>query len=696
MIMVYLLLVSCAQEGPEQSYMSLGDYNGWSEYLGGPDRNHYSTLDQWNRDNIKGLKPAWIYYARDSGQMQMNPIVVGDRLYGISAGLEVFALDASSGLELWANRDSANSWHTASRGVAYWQQGNIRRIFFVRGAKLFAINADTGEFDLAFGDKGAIDLHEGLPAIAKEKFITSTTPVTVFKDLLIIPTRVGEGVGAAPGDIRAFSAVSGSLAWTFRTIPYPSEFGYHTWDNKEAYTNDYIGGANNWAGMAVDTTAGLVYVPTGSASPDFYGGQRIGDNLFSNCLLALDASSGERIWHFQFVHHDLWDRDPPAPPNLLEVMRNGKKIPAVVQVTKQGYVFVFNRLTGEPLFEIEEVAFPGSQLRGESPSATQPIPVLPRPFARQVEALTRNDLNAYSKDIDSLQTQFDQFIKQTYHPPDVRDGLLLPGYDGAAEWGGAAAEPSEGIIYVNSNEMAWELRMAANIVNETLSYEEDLYRKHCSSCHQQDRSGNAASGYPSLLDVPNKWRREDLTQVIRNGQGMMPAFSHLKPVELQAVLDFILEIEKEPSGEKSELPLIPYRHAGYRKWLDSEGLPGISPPWGTLHAIDLNTGKYRWSVTLGENQLLAARGIRNTGTENYGGPVVTQNGLLFIAATKDGFLRCFDKENGELLWQYKLPAPAFMTPSMYQIGNRQYLVVACGGEKLGTPKGNQIVAFSLN
>ena len=696
LICALLVLVSCAEKSSNDAYMKGGSYEQWSDYLGGPDRNHFTTLDQWNSSNVGDLKPAWTYLAADSGQMQMNPIVVDNVLFGISAGLEVFAVDAATGAELWSNRDTINTWHSASRGVAYWQKDDMRRVFFVRGSRLWALNAENGVLDLGFGEQGSIDLRTGLPPIAKDKFITSTTPVTVFKDLLIVPTRVSEGVGAAPGDIRAFNAASGALEWTFHTIPYPVEFGYQTWMNKEAYLNEYIGGANNWAGMAVDTTAGIVFVPTGSTSPDFYGGQRLGDNLFSNCLLALDASTGERIWHFQFVHHDLWDRDPPAPPNLIEVKRQGEIIPAVAQVTKQGYVFIFHRLTGEPLFEIEEKPFPGSDLIGESTAKTQPIPVLPKPFARQVEDLSIEYLNPYSKDLDSLRKQFGQFVKRTYYPPALKPGLLLPGYDGGAEWGGAAADPSDGILYVNSNEMAWELRMESNISERKRSYEEDLYRKHCSSCHQNNRAGNAASGYPSLLEVPEMWTREDLSRVIGNGQGMMPAFSHLKPVEVSAIMDFILQIEKEPTGKESDEPVIPYRHTGYRKWLDSDGLPAINPPWGTLHAIDLNSGQYRWSITLGENQLLAEKGIKETGTENYGGPVVTQNGLLFIAGTKDGFLRCFDKENGALLWQYKLPAPAFMTPAVYQVEGKQFLVVACGGEKLGTTKSNQIIAFALS
>ena len=360
------------------------DYTQWREYLGGPDRNHYSELTQINTENVTRLKLAWTYAAPDTGQMQMSPIIVDGMLYGVSASVQAFALDAATGREIWHFGDPLKAWHSTSRGVAYWSNGSDQRILYTIGPRLWALNAKTGKPIETFGQGGSVDLHEGLPAQAQNKFIISNTPGTVFENLIVMPVRLSEGTDAAPGDIRAFDVVTGKLAWTFHTIPYPSEAGYETWDNKKAYTNTETGAANNWAGMAVDREAGILYVPTGSASPDFYGGHRTGSNLYANCLLALDARTGKRLWHYQFTHHDIWDRDLPAPPNLLRVKRNGQTIDAVAQVTKQGYVFVFDRKTGVPLFDIEEVPAPASGLQDEQAWPTQPVPVLPKPFARQI------------------------------------------------------------------------------------------------------------------------------------------------------------------------------------------------------------------------------------------------------------------------------------------------------------------------
>ncbi|UWX54948.1 c-type cytochrome [Maribacter litopenaei] len=539
-----------------------------------------------------------------------------------------------------------------------------------------------------------------MPESAKNKFVISNTPGTVFKDLIVMPLRVSEGAGAAPGDIIAFNVITGELAWSFHTIPHPGEYGYETWEDSTSYNNPIVGAANNWAGMAVDEEAEIIFVPTGSAAPDFYGGVRRGQNLFSNSLLALNANTGERIWHFQFTHHDIWDRDPPAPPNLLMVERDGKKIPAVAQVTKQGYVFVFNRLTGEPLFDIKEVPVPTSVLEGEETWPTQPIPVSPKPFARQSQDLTESNISPFAENRDELISLFKASNKAQYAPPNTEPVLLLPGYDGAAEWGGASVNPDDGILYVNSNEMAWTLLMNQNTGE---SYDgplgEATYQKFCVTCHQSDRTGNMASGYPSLIDLQLRKNKNEVAEIITNGKGMMTGFPQLSKKEMDALLAFLFDeeikhsvaLENVPQDTIQEL----YKHAGYTKFLDSNGLPGISPPWGTMHAIDLNTGNFKWSIPFGNTPELGEEGI-GTGTENYGGAVVTENGLLFIAATRDGFFRAYDKENGLLLWEYELPAPAFATPAMYEFNGKQYIAIACGGEKLGTKKGNQIIAFALN
>jgi quinoprotein glucose dehydrogenase len=451
--------------------------------------------------------------------------------------------------------------------------------------------------------------------------------------------------------------------------------------------------------MAVDEARGIIYVPTGSAAPDFYGGIRKGSNLFANCLLALDAKTGRRLWHFQFTHHDIWDRDPPAPPNLITITRNGKKIPAVAQVTKQGYVYVFHRETGDPLFDIKELPVPASSLKGERSWETQPFPVSPKPFARQSSELTENDVNPYSKNQDSLKAILNAADKRIYAPPSLKPVLLFPGYDGAAEWGGASADPEDGILYVNSNEMPWIMEMEENKpAPEGLPYGESVYQKYCAVCHQKDRGGMVDSGFPSLINIGDKLSKEEVLNQIKLGKGMMIGFPQLTSIEKEGLISFLMD-EDDKKEVGSNLPAsedIPYKHKGYNKFLTSDGLPAISPPWGTLHAIDLNSGEFIWSVPFGDTPELKEQGYPTTGTENYGGAVVTENGLLFIGATKDGYFRVFDKHNGKVLWEFKLPAAAFATPAMYQVNGKQYIAIACGGEKLGTEKGNQIVAFSLD
>lgn len=670
----------------------------WPEYLGGPDRNHYSPLTQINADNVGRLAVAWTYSAPDSGQMQTSPIMVDGLVYGVTSTVQAFALDAKTGKEVWRFGDPLKSWASTSRGVTYWQDGSDRRILYTVGPNLWALDAKTGKPVQSFGDGGKVDLHTGLPAAAKDKFIISNTPGTLFGDLIIMPVRLSEEADAAPGDIRAFNVRTGKLAWSFHTIPYPGEPGYETWP-KEAYKNTDVGAANNWSGMAVDRKRGIVFVPTGSASYDFYGGNRRGQNLYANCLLALDAQTGKRLWHYQFIHHDVWDRDIPAPPNLVTLNHNGKRVDAVAQVTKQGYVFVFDRVTGKPLFPINEVAAPKSTIPGEVTWPTQPLPSKPAPYARQVNTLTENDISPYAENRDSLVARFRKYRKELFAAPSREGTIIYPGFDGGAEWGGAAADP-EGILYVNSNEMAWILTMVDTPKQDALAHlptGERIYTTTCTPCHGADRKGNAKSGYPSLVDIGRRRDRAAVTQVISNGKGMMPGFTTLTADEKQALVAFLFGEEKKEvtSAVASKKPWLPYRSTGYNKFLDSQGLPAIAPPWGTLNAINLNTGDYLWKIPFGEVQALKDKGIPTTGTENYGGPVITASGLLFIGATKDGKFRAFDKKTGKLLWETKLPAAAFATPVTYQIGGKQYVVIACGGQKLGTPKGNQYVAFAL-
>lgn len=672
----------------------------WSEYLGGSDRNHYSTLTQIDSSNVRNLTLAWEYHMKDSGQIQCNPIIVDGVLYGMTATVQPFALNAATGKEIWRIRDSTEmTWYGTSRGVTYWEDDDDKRILYTKESWLYAVDALTGKSITSFGESGRVSLGTGLGPLAKSRFVISNTPGAVYEDIIIMPLRVSEGSDALPGYVQAFNIRTGKLEWVFKTIPKPGEPGYETWP-PQAYQDSTIGGANNWSGMAVDRTRGIVYVPTGSAASDFYGANRHGDNLFANTLLALNARTGERIWHFQMVHHDLLDRDAPAPPNLLTVTQNGKKIDAVAQVTKQGFVFLFNRETGSPLFPVMEVPAPASDIPGELASMTQPKPVKPLPYARQ--QFTVGDINPDAENKAEIQELFKKSRSEGPFTPLSRRGtIIFPGLDGGAEWGGAAVDP-DGTIYINSNEMAWLISLDTTYEEEGAHPGQKLYLANCATCHRADRKGNPASGFPALLRPEDRFTRDHIINTISTGKGMMPAFKRLTEEEKKLLVAFLFGDKAEPVVDKKEpgqnkiaSKKKNYRISGYTKFLDKNGYPAISPPWGTLNAIDLNTGEYKWKKTFGETPKLAAKGLPQTGSDSYGGPAITASGLLFIAGTKDSKFRVYSTKTGVLLWETKLPAPAFATPSIYSVDGTQFVVVACGGTKLGAPKGESYVAFAL-
>lgn len=704
LLSIVLLLFGVTALRPIDDPLKPGDdpYRGWSEYLGGPDRNHYSSLTQINTGNVQKLTVAWTYAAPDSGQMQVNPIMVDGVLYGVTATVQAFALDAATGREIWRFGDGLKAWHSTSRGVSYWSDGKgDKRILYTVGPDLFALDVTTGRKISSFGDSGRVSLRTGLGRPANDKFVISNTPGTIINDLIVMPLRLDEGPEAAPGHIQAFEVRTGKLAWTFHTIPQPGEYGYNTW-SPDNHKNTDVGGANCWAGMAVDRARNILYVPTGSAAFDFYGGNRKGQNLFANCLLALDARTGKRLWHYQYIHHDIWDRDLPAPPNLLTITRDGRKIDAVAQITKMGTVFVFDRVTGEPLFPIREVPVPASTIPGEKTWPTQPIPTKPAPFVRQT--MTEADINPDLENRDSLIAVFRRMGKRSFEPFTKQPTLALPGTDGGAEWGGAAADPQDGILYVNANEMAWTFQLVDTLKPDALAHlgaGERIYTVNCSNCHGPERKGNAKSGYPSLVNISQRRDSAYINDIVSHGKGMMPGFTQLSGAEKKALVSFLFGLEKPgdkaAAPSKKVPPYAPYKVTGYNKFLDSKGNPVLKGPWGTLNAIDLNTGEYRWTLPLGQQPRKdnAAGDDGQTGTENYGGPVATAGGLLFIAATPDEKFRAFDKKTGKLLWSARLPAAGFATPCTYEIGGKQFVVVACGGGKLGTKKGNQYVAFAL-
>jgi quinoprotein glucose dehydrogenase len=585
----------------------------------------YSPLDQINRRNVARLKPLWTYHTGEleggrGRTIECTPIVIDGVMYVTTGFLRVVALDAATGSERWQFdplKEHPTRYPQASggvnRGCAYWsdgKEGGQRRIIHGTGdGRLFSLDAKTGKLDPKFADGGICNLRDGLdPKVAGLAYGPTSAPA-LWHDTIIVGVSCGEGPGiAAPGDIRAFDVRTGKQVWRFRTVPGPGEFGHETWEGDSWKDR---GAANAWGGCSVDLDRGLVFAGLGSAAFDFYGGDRRGANLFANCTIALDAKTGRRVWHFQTLHHDLWDHDLPVYPNLVTVTQNGKATDAVAQVTKTGYVFLFDRATGQPLFPIEERPVPASDIPGEAAAPTQPVPVKPPPFSAQfLDETNVTDIGAANR-ASVLERLKSIRGGPAFNPPSRQGTVVIPGFHGGANWSGASFDPTTGWLYVNSN------------------------------------------------NVPN------ITSLVDAKPGKAPRYG-------------------------------PYEHAGYEQFQDHEGYPAIKPPWGVLSAINLNTGEFAWQVPLGEYVELTARGIPRTGTETFGGSIVTAGGLVFIAGTKDERIHAFDKQTGQLLWEHPLPAGGYATPATYQVNGRQYVVIAASGAgKLGTKAGDAYVAFGL-
>ncbi|MEM9325326.1 MAG: PQQ-binding-like beta-propeller repeat protein [Bacteroidota bacterium] len=677
-------------------------FSTWETYHGDPTASHFSSLSQINKENVSQLEVAWIFETGDKderSEIQCNPIIIGRTLYASSPRTKVFALDAATGERQWIfDPFDGGPPSGVNRGVVYWTDGEgDERILFTAGPFLHALNATTGQLIESFGESGKVDMRQGLGRDVSDYYMIATTPGTIYKDLLILGSRVSEGKKAAPGHIRGFDVRTGQPQWIFHTIPHPGEYGYETWP-EDAWKE--VGGANAWAGFSLDAERGIVFAPTGSPSFDFHGGNRHGDNLFGNSLIALNAETGERIWHFQSVHHDMWDRDLPCQPSLLTVQHNGKYIDAVAQVTKQGLVFVFDRETGEPLFPIEERPIPQSDLKNEQAAYTQPFPLKPAPFARQRfsdELVTdiSDEANAFVSNKIA-----DARYGNKFTPPSVEGTIIFPGFDGGADWGGAAVHPTNGILYINASEMPWLLQMVDLDPSKSADTPGRIsYTKNCSACHGANLEGQQHV-FPGLVGLKEKLTRNETMAFIKNGKGRMPGFGQIPDAEVQQLMAYLyeeenVELDMASLRETESDPDIPYAFTGYNKLFDHEGYPGVKPPWGTLNAIDLNTGEYLWKVVLGEHDALTQRGIPPTGTESYGGPVVTEGGVLFIAGTMDRKFRAFDRDTGEILWETRLPAAGFATPATYEVDGKQYVVIAAGGGKLGTKSGDSYLAFAL-
>ena len=674
----------------------------WPVYGGGPESMRYSSLTEINRDNVTRLKVAWTFDVSDgieSSELEVNPIVVDGVLYATTVSLNVVALDAATGKLRWrfdpyhGRKVRAEGGRT--RGVVYWGDGGgaDRRIFVAVQQFLYALDATTGRPIASFGNDGRIDMRDDLRP-GEKLTISLGTPGIVYKDLLIIGSRTAESLPTPPGDIRAYDVRTGAVRWIFHTVPRPGELGYDTWP-RDAWT--YTGAANNWSGMSLDSARGLVFVPLGSAADDYYGANRVGDDLFADALLVLKAETGKRVWHYQFVRHDIWDRDLPAPPNLVRVRRNGRPVDAVAQITKSGHVFLFDRSTGEPLFPIEFHKYPPSDVAGEVTADSQPLPSLPEPFARQQmteNMLTTRTPEAHRAVLERFRTlrTGGQFVPQS-----LRGTVVFPGLDGGGEWGGAAYDPETSILYVNANEMAWVVTLVETHLAATTASGKDLYTEHCAGCHRADLSGQPPT-FPSLLHLTDRLTTPEIRAAIQDGGGRMPGFARLGSEALSAIQRYILTGDDTPTAVAAHTASqIDQRyHPEIERFLDPDGYPAVKPPWGTLSAIDLNTGRYVWKIPLGEYRQLAAQGLKGTGCENYGGPVVTAGGLVFIGATNyDAKFRAFDKASGTLLWETTLPAPGNATPATYEVDGRQYVVIATSNGKSRVPGAISYVAFAL-
>lgn len=718
-----LILAGCKNgNGDRSNVMQTG--KDYPAYGGNKAGNRYSPLNQINVDNVKNLQVAWTYFANDKPdttdhkpprirEIQCQPIVVNGILYGTSSEVNLFALKAATGEQLWKFEPVKDQQKFgANRGVVYWEDGDNKCILFTEGSFIYAVNALTGKSVATFGNNGRVDLHEGLGTNLGHDVsvlsVSATTPGAVYKNTLIMGSSVSEAGDAAPGHIRAFDVVSGKLKWVFHTIPQPGELGYDTWP-KDTYKK--IGGANNWSGLVVDEKRGAVYFGTGSPAADFYGGDREGANLFANCIMSLNAETGKMNWYFQTIHHDLWDRDIPCPPNLATIKRNGKMVDVVVQATKDGLVYVLDRDKGTSLFPVEERPVPTNGLPGEHPYPTQKYPLKPLPFAHQV--FTEADITDLSPEAHAFVKKRFLETPQPNHkflPPDTI-GTILFGYSGGAEWGGNAIDP-DGIFYQNGNDQPWDLIMAdqATLNKEMakLSHGNALYLKNCSSCHGADRKGSG-NQFPNLLKISSRRSFKQISTIIKTGSGRMPSFQHVSEDDRKAIVNYILDKEIKPAKvpaehsvdvttvqeRKQDFPYTPkYINKVWKPFKDQDGYNAVKPPWGTLNAINLNTGDYVWRVPLGEFPELTKKGIPITGTESYGGPCVTAGGLVFIAGTRDERIRAFDRKTGKVVWEYQLPAGGYATPVTYQVDGKQYIAIAVGGARGGKP-GGWYMAFTL-
>jgi quinoprotein glucose dehydrogenase len=673
---------------PAQTNGQQKPYTTWREYGGSADSMQYSALTQVDRSNVTKLAPAWFYpVGGDPVRLPFNPLIVDSIMYVAGMKNLVTALDAATGKELWTSPEEATE-----RGLAYWESADRsdRRLILTSNNGLREIDAKTGQPITTFGVNGTVDMRAGTP---RRLGGPNKGPGRVFENLVIVGSNTGEGYGSPPGDLRAYDIVSGKLIWTFHTIPRPGEYGYDTWP-PDAW--QYAGGANTWGDITVDTKNGIVFFPTGSPTHDLYGADRAGNNLFGNCLLALDARTGTRRWHFQVVHHDLWDYDLTAAPKLLTVRHDGAMVDIVAQAGKTGFLYVFERLTGKPLWPIEERPVPRSEVPGEVSSPTQPFPTRPAPFARQV--FKPDDVNPFmsQEEQERLQQAVREAANDGLFTPSshLRSHIQFPGAWGGANWGSTAANPATGMLYVRSLEMPSYRRMAlspdkpgaAPVIPEGPRERQGaaIYTQICSACHGPGQTP---------MKSPARLGPEGFRALVRQGKDQMPAFPEtlLPRASVEALEAYLLTLPAadEPGAEGTlRLPQNPARYSGPATryagsfsagWYTSNGLPAVGPPWTQLVAYDLNEGTIKWRVADGNAPGLEAQGIKGTGTVRpRNGPVVTAGGLVFAANSQDRMLRAYDAATGKVLWEHELNANPEGIPAVYEIAGRQYIAFAAG------------------
>jgi len=669
----------------------------WTSYGGSNSDDQYSALKQINRANAKDLQQVWFYPAGNNGfRYGSNPLVVDGVMYVYGKNNAVVALDAATGKEIWVY-DTHNPRLISHRGMTYWENKDRtdRRILFSMNNFLHEIDARTGKDIESFGKEGAVDLRQGLgrdPSAMRQ--IQSNTPGRVFENLYITGAATGEEYESPPGDLRAFDVITGKLVWQFHTIPHPGEMGYDTWP-KDAYK--YVGGTNNWGEFSIDERRGIVYFPLGSPTYDFYGADRHGANLFSDSLLALDARTGKYIWHFQTTHHDLWDYDLMTGPKLMTIKHDGKMVDVVVQAGKNGFLYVFDRTNGKPIWPIEERSVPKSDVPGEESWPTQPFPTHVQPFARQ--KFTPDMVNPYiadAKEREAIKEQVKAARQEgIYTPPSLATTMETPGNNGGANWGSASIDPATNTYYVVSKDAPSLLHLAPKPPKREIAGPPEtkglvVYLQNCQTCHMANRKGQPP-GIPSLDGVVDRVSADRVRTVVHTGMAPMPAFPDLDDADIDHLLAYLKSPEKAnlPSDVMARIMAPPQVTSpklgpgGIRYWTgygymnSSEGLAAISPPWSSLTAYDMNTGNIKWQIPLGEVTELVEKGIRNTGSYwPRGGAVVTAGGLIVVGTRSDSKLHIYDKDTGKQIAEIKMAGGPEGIPTIYEVNGREYIAMS--------------------